>query len=253
MKPAANTNESSEQAPARFQFRLALKLVLGAVLVVLAVWLGRDFGHHLPEVEKWIGSHGPVGWLVFIAALVVLTSVFFPDTVFAIIAGVLFGVAGGTALVVVGSLLTATVNFGVSRLFLRDTVRGWLGRSPKLAAIERAVNREGLRFQFLLRLTPINPVTISYVLGATNTRFATFITACLGLIPVLFVEVYFGYVAKHVAKVSGQVSEHSTMHTALTIAGLVVSIALLVYVTRLARHALTGYENAPSESDAAAG
>ena len=75
---------------------------------------------------------------------------------------------------------------------------------------------------------------MSYVLGSTDTRFATFITACLGSIPVCFVEVYFGAVAGDVAKVSGNVSEHSTLHTVLTIAGLVVSVALLVYVTRLA-------------------
>ena len=234
---------SSEQKPGGPHLRLTLKLIAGAALLVLAVWLGRDFGHHLPEIEQWIGSHGILGWLVFVAAVVVLTSVFLPDTVFAIIAGVLFGVVGGTALVAVGSLIAAAVNFTVSRLLLRNTVRRWLARNPKLAAIERAVNREGLRFQFLLRLTPINPVTVSYVLGATNTPIATFITACLGLIPALFVEVYFGYAAKHVAKVSGNVSEHSTLHTALTIAGLVVSVALLVYVTRLARRALSGYEN----------
>jgi uncharacterized membrane protein YdjX (TVP38/TMEM64 family) len=224
--------------------RLVLKLVVGAALLVLAVSLGRDFGHHLPEVERWIGSHGPAGRLVFAAAVVVLTSVFFPDTVFALIAGVLFGVVGGTVLVVIGSLIMAAVNFVMSRLFLRDTVRGWLARNARLAAIERAVNREGLRFQFLLRLTPINPVTVSYVLGATNTRFTTFSVACLGLIPALFVEVYFGAVASHVARVSGNVSEHSTLHTVLTIAGLAVSVALLVYVTRLARRALSGYENA---------
>lgn len=225
---------------------LALKIVLGVLLVIAAVWLGRDFGHQLPKIERWVGSHGILGWLVFIAAVVVFTSVFFPDTVFAIIAGVLFGVAGGTALIVAGSLLTAAVNFAVSRLLLRNTVRGWLARNPKLAAIERAVNREGLRFQFLLRLTPINPVSVSYVLGATQTRFATFITACLGLIPALFVEVYFGAVASHVAKVSGKVGEHSTLHTTLTIAGLVLSVGLLVYVTRVARRALSGYEEAPT-------
>jgi len=235
----------SKQKPGGPHLRLTLKLIVGAALLVLAVWLGRDFGHHLPEVERWIGSHGLVGWLVFAAAVVVLTSVFFPDTVFALIAGGLFGVMGGTVLIAIGGLITAAVNFAMSRLLLRNTVRGWLSRSPRLAAIERAVNREGLRFQFLLRLTPINPVTVSYVLGATNTRFTTFIVACLGLIPTLFVEVYFGAMASHVAKVSGKVSAHSTLHTVLTIAGLIMSVALLVYMTRVARRALSGYEMAP--------
>ena len=184
----------------------------------------------------------PSGGLVFVLAVVALTSLFVPDTFFAVIAGILFDLAGGTVLVAIGSLLTAAVNFAVSRSLLRDAVRRVLARNPKMAAIERAVNREGLRFQLLLRLTPINPVTVSYVLGATNTRFATFITACLGLIPALFVEVYFRVVAKHVARLSGGVSEHSPLHLALTVAGLAVSVAMLVYVTRLARRASSGYE-----------
>jgi len=230
--------------PGGRRFGAGLKIVIGALLLVVAVWLGRDFGHHLPALEKWVASHGVWGFIVFVAAVVVCTSLFVPDTVFAVVAGVLFGVFWGTVVVVVGSLLTATVDFAVSRRFLQARVRRWLEANPRLATIERAVKREGLRFLFLLRLTPIHPVTVSYVLGATNTRYPTFLAACFGLIPGLFVEVYFGYVAKHVAKVSGKVSEHSTVHTALTVAGLLLCVAVLVYVTRLARRALAGYENA---------
>jgi uncharacterized membrane protein YdjX (TVP38/TMEM64 family) len=224
--------------------RLALKLFAGVLLLLCVAWLGRYFGHHLPALERWIASHGALGFVVFIVAVVVCPSLFVPDTVFAVLAGILFGVFWGTLVVVVASLLTATVDFAISRQFLREKVRRWLSANPRLAAIEQAVKREGLRFLFLLRLTPIHPVTVSYVLGATNTPVSTFLAASLGLIPGLFVEVYFGYVAKHVAKVSGKVSEHSTLHTVLTIAGLVLSIALLVYVTRLARRALSGYEHA---------
>ena len=62
----------------------------------------------------------------------------------------------------------------IARLFLHEMVRRWLSGNPRLAAIERAVNREGFRFQFLLRLTPLHPVTVSYLLGAGNTRFRRF-------------------------------------------------------------------------------
>jgi uncharacterized membrane protein YdjX (TVP38/TMEM64 family) len=225
------------------QHRLALKLFAGALLLLGVAWLGRYFGHHLPALERWVASHGALGFVVFIVAVVVCTSLFVPDTVFAVLAGVLFGVFQGTLVIVFASLLTTVVDFAISRQFLSEKVQRWLDANPRLAAIVHAVKREGLRFLFLLRLTPIHPVTVSYVLGATNTRFPTFLAASLGLIPGLFVEVYFGYVAKHVAKVSGKVSEHSTLHTVLTIAGLVLSIALLVYVTRLSRRALSRYED----------
>lgn len=214
------------------------KVVLGALLIVGAVLLGRDFGHHLPAIEESIASHGIWGYVMFVGAVVVFTSVFVPDTVFAVMAGVLFGVFWGTVLTMVACLLTATLDFGLGRLFFQQMVRDWLARKPQFAAIERAVNREGFRFQFLLRLTPINPVTVSYVLGATNTRYPPFLVACLGLVPSLFVEVYFGYVAKHVAKISGKAHEHSALHSAVTIAGLLLCVALLVYIVHVARRAL---------------
>ncbi len=239
-------NSYPESAPsgllANPRLRMAAKIGFGVAIVAAAAWLGRDFAHHLPAIEDWIARQGAWGYVAFIVAVVVFTSIFVPDTLFAVIAGALFGLFWGTVLVTAGSLATATVDFALGRLLFQNAVRRWLARNPRFAAIERAVHREGFRFQFLLRLTPINPVTISYILGATKTRYLTFIIACLGMIPSLFVEVYFGYVAKHVAKITGQSSEHSTLHSAFTIAGLVLCVALLVYVVRLARKALAESE-----------
>ena len=223
--------------------RVWATLALVALLVGGAAWLGRDFGHHIPQLEVWIAAQGVWGYVFFVVAVVVGTSIFLPDTAFAVAAGALFGVFGGTAVMAIACLLTATLNYVLGRLFFESLVRGLLARRPRWAAIERAVNRAGLRFQFLLRLTPVNPVTVSYVLGATATRYATFLIACLGLIPSLFVEVYFGYVAKHVAKMSGKVSEHSTLHSALSIAGLLVCVAVLAYVVRVARRAIADVEH----------
>ena len=230
-----------EAIPAASRRRLVVILAIGFAFVIAAVWLGRRFGHHLPDLEHWIASNGKLGAVVFVGLVIVLTSVYVPDTIFALVAGVLFGVGNGTALMVIAGVLTAHLNYAMSRLFLRDAVHRWLARSPKLAAIERAVNHEGLRFQLLLRLTPIHPVTVNYMLGATNTRYLTFLVGCVGLIPGLFVEVYFGDAAKHIAKASGQVGESTAIHTALTIVGLLLAVGLLVYVTRLSRRALRQY------------
>ncbi len=215
------------------RLRAIIKIVLSIALLAAALLLGRSFGHHIPQLEDWIAGQGLWGYVMFVGMVVVGTSIFVPDTVFAVAAGALFGVLWGTIAMTVGCLLTATANYLIARAFLQGTVRAWLARKPQLAAIEQAVNREGFRFQFLLRLTPVNPVSISYILGATGTRFVPFLAACLGLVPALFVEVYFGYVAKHVARVSGNGSEHSRLHTALTIAGLVLCVVVMVYIVRL--------------------
>ena len=216
--------------------------IAGVLLLILAAWVGREVGHRIPELEAWISQQGLWGWVVFVGVTLICTSCFVPDTLFAVMAGVLYGVAGGTAIITTAVLLTATVNFTMSRWWLHELVRHWLSGRPRLAAIERAVNREGLRFLVLLRLTPLSPVAVSYLLGTTRTRFVPFLVSSLGLIPGLFVEVYLGHVARHVVGAAGAAQGHSRSHAALTLAGLVLCFALLAYVTRIARRAIAEAE-----------
>lgn len=58
------------------------------------------------------------------------------------------------------------------------------------------------------------------------------------MIPGLFCEVYFGYMAMHLGKVAGNVSEHSMTHTVVTVSGFLVCLALMVYISRLVVAAL---------------
>ncbi|MFO1459664.1 MAG: VTT domain-containing protein [Verrucomicrobiota bacterium] len=223
-------------------------VIAGVLLLILAAVVGREVGHRIPELEVWIEQQGMWGWLIFVAVTLVCTSCFVPDTLFAVMAGVLYGVAGGTAIITVAVLLTATLNFTLARWWLHALVRKWLSRRPRLAAIERAVDREGLRFLVLLRLTPLSPVAVSYLLGTTHTRFVPFLVSSLGLIPGLFVEVYLGHVARHVVGASGAVPGHSRSHAVFTLAGLVLCFLLLAYITRIARRAITEAEAEATEA-----
>jgi len=102
---------------------------------------------------------------------------------------------------------TAVLNYLIARSLLRSRIEKMLEKHPKLRAIQRAANHEGLRLQLLLRLAPLNPVSVSYVLGASGVRFSTFLLATVGLIPVVFVEVYFGYLASNPNRTTRKVSD----------------------------------------------
>ncbi|MBJ7394672.1 MAG: VTT domain-containing protein [Akkermansiaceae bacterium] len=217
---------------------LAFKVLLGMMLVAVAVLFGRHFTYLIPILEHWIAASGPLGYVVFILVVVVCTSLYVPDTLFALMAGVVFGLWRGSGVIMIAALLTAVLDFTLSRYFFAARGRRWLDKNPRLGAIERAASREGLLFLILLRLTPIHPVTVSYVLGVTNTRFGVFLAACVGLFPALFVEVYFGYMAHHAAQFAGGVSKHSSSHLVVDICGLVACIVFLVWVTRIAHRAL---------------
>ena len=92
----------------------------------------------------------------------------------------------------------------------------------------------------MLRLTPINPVTVSYVLGATRATFSTYLVACLGLIPSVAVEVYFGYGQSISRGYRERVASIRSCTSALTIVGLLLCVAMLLYIIRLAHRAMAG-------------
>jgi uncharacterized membrane protein YdjX (TVP38/TMEM64 family) len=225
---------------------LGFRLLVGLCVLAAVVWFGRHVAEEIKAMESWIAGHGMWGSVAFVGMMIVFTSMFVPDTVLAMVGGVLFGLGWGTVLVVVGAVLTAALNFLTARSLLRARIEKMLEQHPKLRAIQGAVNREGLRLQLLLRLAPVNPVLVSYALGASGVRFPTFLIATAGLIPSLFVEVYFGYMTRHVTKVAGNVSEHSTLHTVVTVVGFVVCIALMIFITRMAAKALADAKNEPA-------
>jgi len=219
------------------------RIALGIAALVACVLLGDHVAHEIPRLESWICGLGIWAPLAFVAAFVVLSSLFVPDTLFAVAAGVMFGLVRGSIIMSAAGILGAVVDFWLARRLLRSRIERALTGYPKLAAIARAAGREGLKFHVLLRLTPVNPTSLSYILGgATPVRFTTYFITAFGLIPGYVVEVYFGYVAKHVTKLAGGVREHSTTHLIISVVGLVLSIAAMVVVTQHARKAILATE-----------
>ena len=154
---------------ARAYSRAALPYVaVGLLLIVAIVFGGREIEHHINAIESWITELGPWGVLAFIGLFTLATSLLLPDTVLCIIAGALFGLYWGVAAVLAGSLLAGAMQFALSHKLLRARIQRMLAARPSLAAIQRAVSHDEFRLQVLLSLTPLNPATISYLLGAAG-------------------------------------------------------------------------------------
>ena len=109
---------------------------------------------------------------------------------------------------------------------------------PQLMALERAVRRHELHLQVLMRLTPLSPTLVSYLLGAAGVRFRGFFLGLFALVPAYVVQVYFGYAGKHVARMAGRTGSAELPHDMLLLAGLALCIIVLVLVTRAARKAI---------------
>ncbi len=212
-------------------------LVAGALLIVILA-LGREVGHHVDVIESWIEALGPWAVVGFIVLFVLLTSLFVPDTLLAIVAGALFGPGWGVAAVLVAGILAAAAQYTLSSRLLRSPVEAAIRRKPSLAAIRRAVMRDELHLQVLLRLTPLNPATISYLLGAAGVRFSTFLLACLALTPSFLTEVYFGQAGRHIARIVGRGGGVLYGNNLVFLGGLAACIVVLVVVSKRAHQAL---------------
>lgn len=225
---------------ARVYSLAALPYLVATVLMVIAVVAGgREIVHHIRSIEAWIATLGPWGLAAFVALYVIASSCLFPDSILCIIAGAIFGLSWGIPAVIVGSLLASSLQFMLSRHLLKARIERILATRPSLAAVQGAVVHDEFRLQVLLRLTPLNPATVSYVLGATGVGFPGFIAACLALAPHLALAVYFGRVSKHATLLAGDSARTARLHDLMLVAGLLTCIVVMVVISKMARKALT--------------
>jgi uncharacterized membrane protein YdjX (TVP38/TMEM64 family) len=161
---------------------VALLVLLAALLVAGLVLVPRD----PDEVRDAVDGAGALAPVAFVAAGALLTLAFFPFPVTAAAGGLLFGVAAGTALSVVGETLGAAVALLLARHGARDTVARLAG--PRLTAVLRGVARRGFTAVLLVRVLPGVPRhPVNYAFGLTAVGIAAFISAtALGTAPRAF-------------------------------------------------------------------
>jgi uncharacterized membrane protein YdjX (TVP38/TMEM64 family) len=226
------------QAP-RAQLPLGRIVLLGGGLVAL-VLLGRVAGAALPRFAAAVERSGVWGPVVFVLGYALATVAFVPGSVLTLAAGAIFGLAKGTAYVLVAATLGASMAFLVGRYLARGIVEHRIRGNPRFAAIDRAVAAEGRRFVFLLRLSPVFPFNLlNYALGLTSVRFADYLVASLGMIPGTLLYVYYGKLAGDLATVAGGGGvEKGSGYWAVLILGLAATVGVTMLVTRAARRAM---------------
>ena len=112
--------------------------------------------------------------LGFFSLFVALSALAVPGcSVLALAAGLCFGWAAGTVLVVLASTLGATLSFLAARYFFRDAVqRRW---GARLAPLQARMQRDGAMLLFSLRMAPVIPYPVlNPLMGLTGIGTGTF-------------------------------------------------------------------------------
>lgn len=240
----------AEQDTRGFWRRVGLRRAAGygaaaLLIVALVVILGTEAARHVHELERWLAGLGPWAPVAFVLAMAVLTSVFVPDTVFCLIAGALFGLERGTLLIACGGLLGAALQYALARRWFAGLASRLVASRPALQGVQTAVRGDPLRIQALLRLTPLNPTLVTYVVSSAGVRFAGFMLACGVIVPIWFTQVYFGYAGRRMALQAGSPRGSSWVEEGLLVLGLVAMFVVVVLVGRAAQRAIRAADVQP--------
>jgi uncharacterized membrane protein YdjX (TVP38/TMEM64 family) len=179
--------------------------------------------------------------VTFILIYIVGCVAFLPGALLTAAAGLLFGVLLGTVYVSIASVTGATLAFLIGRYLARNWVARKIEGNASFKAIDEAVAREGWKIVGLTRLSPAFPfIFLNYAYGLTRVSLRDFVLASwIGMLPGTIMYVYFGSLAENLASLGAGGREKTPQEWALLIVGLVATIVVTVFVTRIARRALS--------------
>jgi len=211
----------------------AIKIVAGVVaLAALALLF-----HFLPitvwlrEFQTWVRGLGAIGYVLYVLVYAVCVVALIPALLLTVGAGAIFGVVAGTLVNIAGATIGAMLAFALARTVLRHRIEAMLKRKPKLAAVDRAVAREGTKLLILCRVSGFPPFTwANYAFGVTAVRpMPYFLATLFGIIPGCFAYTYAGAAGAAVASGSG-----NRIGLIVTAVGIVLVSAYVAHIATTA-------------------
>ncbi|NET42994.1 TVP38/TMEM64 family protein [Okeania sp. SIO2B3] len=230
---------------AQRKFKKLCKFFLLFLVVISLIIVAKYF--NLPELLKniliWIENLGIWSPIAFIIIYNLATLLLIPGLVLTIGGGVIFGVIWGAIYVFFASTLGATIAFIIGRYISRDWVYQQLHQHPKFQVVNLAVLKEGFKIVFLTRLCPLFPFNLlNYAFGVMQVSLKDYILGSLGMIPGTIMYVYIGSIIGDITLIG--TSQQPTNFTVevtkwiINIVGLISTVLVTIYLTRLAKKAL---------------
>ena len=221
----------------------AVKIVAGVAALAALLFAAKYFNVQelFRNLLAWIEGLGPLGPLVFILAYIAATVFFLPGSILTLGAGFVFGLVRGSIVVSVASTLGATAAFLVGRYLARGWVSKKVEGNEKFKAIDEAVGREGWKIVGLTRLSPVFPFNLlNYAFGLTKVSLGNyFFASWAGMIPGTIMYVYIGSLAGDLATLGSGGRSRTPQEWALYGLGFAATIAVTIFVTRIAKKALS--------------
>lgn len=169
---------------------LAVAAVACAVLVPRFV----DTRAVAEKAQAWVAAQGPWAPVALVGIHAIALALCFPFAIaFEVLAGALFGVRVGTGVVMAAKTAGASLAFLMARALFKPKPKPNAGGGGKysnnkmkksasammLSSVARGVEKDGWKFVFLARLSPLPSYSLNYGLAATNIHFGAFLLATI--------------------------------------------------------------------------
>lgn len=210
------------------------KLSVILAIAVIIVVVGHELEIYLPDLELKIEKLGAFAPLGFIVLFVALTPVFVSVDTLCFAAGLLFSLGTAELYMAIATYLASALIFFLGRYLIKDRVITFISKHQHLAALDTAINKQPFKLMFLLRITPLPFAMLSYALAVTQVRFWTYLAATSGILIYNCSLVYMGYTTKHLAGLVSGSTQQSGVSYPLLALGVVILLAVLFYVTKIA-------------------
>ncbi|GAA0162276.1 hypothetical protein LIER_18404 [Lithospermum erythrorhizon] len=220
---------------------LKITFLLLLIAAIIAAFYTLPMEKMLKDFLLWIEHDlGPWGPLVLAVAYIPLTVLAVPASVLTLGGGYLFGLPIGFVADSLGAAGGAVAAFILGRTIGRSFVISKLKDYPQFRAVAIAIQRSGFKIVLLLRLVPLLPFNmLNYLLSVTPVSVGEYMLASwLGMMPITFALVYVGTTLKDISDVTHGWNEFSKTRIVFIVLGLVVSVILMICVTKVARSAL---------------
>ena len=217
-------------------------IALGAALLGLSAAVrALPIDQWLRAFNEWVGTLGVWGIVIFIVVYVIATIFLVPGSALTVGAGFVFGLGWGLLAVSLGSTLGAALAFLIARFVARERIASVAKKNESFGRIDAAIGEQGAKLVFLLRLSPLIPFNLSnYFYGLTAVKFWPYVLASwIGMLPGTLLYVYLGTVGRAgLQAASGAAAGRSPLEWTFLGVGLAATVAVTIWVTRIARKAL---------------
>ena len=214
----------------------AKNLLIGVALIaaVFVAWLALPVKEWIESFSDWVEGLGFWGGVIYAAFYAIATVLLVPGAPLTIAAGLVFGLAVGFPVVLVGATIGAALAFLAARYLVRQKVREIVDERPRLKAVDRAVAEEGWKIVAMVRLTPIIPFNVqNYFFGLTEINFWHYVAAtAIGIVPGVLLYLYLGAIGG--ATLAGG-EKFGPLQWGFLGAGLVITIVAVLLITKKAK------------------